>query len=235
MHCQEKVLHCFPSIVEKIPIILLKQEEPWYNKTIEMARRLDLMSLRYAMALFFESTLFWCLCLLGGKKGKKNADKLGLKTLDYKFQYVSVRPRQQTQKGPEGHETEILQSPLICWNVFYWIFYCNESYDASLNIFANSHRGGWSITTRKQYYCTQNCIMLIPEEALLRNLHQAHTIFLIFYSRQIDTFYLVYFFPFCLPVFNIVCIYFKMAARKPNISIDKTQFIYGNYFQCQTE
>lgn len=58
MQCQEKVLHCFPSIVEKIPIILLKQEEPWYNKTIEMARRLDLMSLRYAMALFFETTLF---------------------------------------------------------------------------------------------------------------------------------------------------------------------------------
>lgn len=71
MHCQEKVLHCFPSIVEKIPTILFKQEEPWYNKTIEMARRLDLMSLRYAMALFFESTLFWCLCLLGGEKGQK--------------------------------------------------------------------------------------------------------------------------------------------------------------------
>lgn len=58
MRCQEKVLHCFPSIVEKIPITLLKQEELWYNKTIEMARRLDLMSLRYAMALFFETTLF---------------------------------------------------------------------------------------------------------------------------------------------------------------------------------
>lgn len=106
MQCQEKVLHCFPSIVEKIPIILLKQEEPWYNKTIEMARRLDLMSLRYAMALFFETTLFWCLCLLGGGGKQKNADKLGLKILDYKFQYVSVGPRQQTQKRPEGHETE---------------------------------------------------------------------------------------------------------------------------------
>lgn len=49
-----------------------------------------------------------------GEKGKKNADKLGLKTLDYKFHYVSIGPRQQTQKRPEGHETEILQSPLIC-------------------------------------------------------------------------------------------------------------------------
>lgn len=42
----------------------------------------------------------------GGKKAKKNADKLGLKILDYKFQCVSVRPRQQTQKRLEGHETE---------------------------------------------------------------------------------------------------------------------------------
>lgn len=49
-----------------------------------------------------------------GEKRQKNADKLGLKTLDYKFQYVSIGPRQQTQKGPEGHETEILRSPLIC-------------------------------------------------------------------------------------------------------------------------
>lgn len=47
-----------PSIVDPIPIILLKQEEPRYNKTIEMARRLDLMSLRYAMPLFFETILF---------------------------------------------------------------------------------------------------------------------------------------------------------------------------------
>lgn len=157
MHCQEKVLHCFPSIVEKIPTILFKQEEPWYNKTIEMARRLDLMSLRYAMALFFESTLFWCLCLLGGEKRPKNPDKLGLKTLDYKFQYVSIRPRQQTQKRPEGHETEIFQSPPICWDVFYWIFYCSVM---PTSIFSQiPTEGRWSATTRKQYSFTQICIV----------------------------------------------------------------------------
>lgn len=45
-----------------------------------------------------------------GKKKAKNADKLGLKILDYKFQHVSAGPRQQSQKRHEGHETDFTKS-----------------------------------------------------------------------------------------------------------------------------
>lgn len=173
MQCQEKVLHCFPSIVEKIPIILLKQEEQWYNKTIEMARRLDLMSLRYAMALFFETTLFWCLCLSERGKKPKNADKPGLNILDYKFQYVSVGPRQQTQKRREGHETERFYR--AHWFVeMHFIGYSTAMNPTVLaSMFSKVTMIGIDppLTTRKQHF-----ILMIIAESLVRNCHQAHPI-----------------------------------------------------------
>lgn len=47
----------------------------------------------------------------GGKKKpkKKNADELGLKILDYKFRYVSVRPRQRAGQRHGGHGTDFTE------------------------------------------------------------------------------------------------------------------------------
>lgn len=69
------------------------------------------------------------------KKKAKNADKLGLKILDYKFQSASALGQGNSLKKDTKVTKQILPSPLIRGNVFCWIFYRAESYHLSVHIF----------------------------------------------------------------------------------------------------